>query len=68
VSFLQVVSEQHPLLPSINWRLRLCMEAPECMEWLPGATFDLEISIRTMFSIPTLEAMAGEIERRTCQP
>jgi acyl carrier protein len=27
-------------------------------------TFDLEISIRTVFSIPTLEAMAGEIERR----
>jgi acyl-CoA synthetase (AMP-forming)/AMP-acid ligase II len=28
------------------------------------ATFDLEISIRTVFSIPMLEAMAGEIERR----
>jgi acyl carrier protein len=28
------------------------------------ATFDLEISIRTVFSKPTLEAMAGEIERR----
>jgi len=28
------------------------------------ATFDLEISIRTVFSMPTLEAMAGEIERR----
>jgi amino acid adenylation domain-containing protein len=27
-------------------------------------TFDLEISIRTVFSMPTLEAMAGEIERR----
>jgi amino acid adenylation domain-containing protein len=27
------------------------------------ATFDLEISIRTVFSMPTLEAMAGEIER-----
>jgi hypothetical protein len=28
------------------------------------ATFDLEISIRTVFPMPTLEAMAGEIERR----
>jgi len=28
------------------------------------ATFDLEISIRAVFSLPTLEAMAGEIERR----
>jgi acyl carrier protein len=28
------------------------------------ATSDLEISIRTVFSMPTLEAMAGEIERR----
>ncbi|HEU4556430.1 MAG TPA: amino acid adenylation domain-containing protein, partial [Longimicrobium sp.] len=28
------------------------------------ATFDLEISIRTVFSMPVLEAMAGEIERR----
>ena len=28
------------------------------------STFDLEISIRTVFSMPTLEAMAGEIERR----
>ncbi|HEX2080074.1 MAG TPA: phosphopantetheine-binding protein, partial [Longimicrobium sp.] len=28
------------------------------------ATFDLEISIRTVFSMPTLETMAGEIERR----
>jgi acyl carrier protein len=28
------------------------------------ATFDLEVSIRTVFSTPTLEAMAGEIERR----
>jgi acyl carrier protein len=28
------------------------------------ATFDLEISIRTVFSIPTLEDLAGEIERR----
>ncbi|HEU4454889.1 MAG TPA: phosphopantetheine-binding protein, partial [Longimicrobium sp.] len=28
------------------------------------ATFDLEISIRTVFSMPTLEAMAEEIERR----
>jgi amino acid adenylation domain-containing protein len=28
------------------------------------ATFDLEISMRTVFSMPTLEAMAGEIERR----
>jgi amino acid adenylation domain-containing protein len=28
------------------------------------ATFDLEISIRTVFAMPTLEAMAGEIERR----
>ncbi|MFL5382180.1 MAG: non-ribosomal peptide synthetase, partial [Longimicrobiaceae bacterium] len=28
------------------------------------ATFDLEISIRTVFSMSTLEAMAGEIERR----
>jgi acyl carrier protein len=28
------------------------------------ATFNLEISIRTVFSTPTLEAMAGEIERR----
>jgi acyl carrier protein len=28
------------------------------------ATFDLELSIRTVFSMPTLEAMAGEIERR----
>ncbi|HYR10877.1 MAG TPA: phosphopantetheine-binding protein, partial [Longimicrobium sp.] len=27
------------------------------------ATFDLEISIRAVFSMPTLEAMAGEIER-----
>jgi amino acid adenylation domain-containing protein len=27
------------------------------------STFDLEISIRTVFSMPTLEAMAGEIER-----
>ncbi|HEU4880716.1 MAG TPA: phosphopantetheine-binding protein, partial [Longimicrobium sp.] len=27
-------------------------------------TFDLDISIRTVFSMPTLEAMAGEIERR----
>jgi acyl-CoA synthetase (AMP-forming)/AMP-acid ligase II/acyl carrier protein len=27
------------------------------------ATFDLEISIRTVFSMPTLEAMAAEIER-----
>jgi acyl carrier protein len=28
------------------------------------ATFDVEISIRTVYSMPTLEAMAGEIERR----
>ena len=28
------------------------------------ATFDQELSIRTVFSMPTLEAMAGEIERR----
>jgi acyl carrier protein len=28
------------------------------------ATFDTEISIRAVFSLPTLEAMAGEIERR----
>jgi amino acid adenylation domain-containing protein/FkbM family methyltransferase len=28
------------------------------------ATFDLQISIRTVYSMPTLEAMAGEIERR----
>ncbi|HEU0053300.1 MAG TPA: phosphopantetheine-binding protein, partial [Longimicrobium sp.] len=28
------------------------------------ATFDVEISIRTVFAMPTLEAMAGEIERR----
>jgi amino acid adenylation domain-containing protein len=28
------------------------------------ATFDLELSIRTVYSMPTLEAMAGEIERR----
>jgi amino acid adenylation domain-containing protein len=28
------------------------------------ATFDLEISIRTVFSMPTVEGMAGEIERR----
>jgi amino acid adenylation domain-containing protein len=28
------------------------------------ATFDLEISIRAVFLMPTLEAMAGEIERR----
>ena len=28
------------------------------------ATFDQEISITTVFSIPVLEAMAGEIERR----
>ncbi|MFL5540399.1 MAG: phosphopantetheine-binding protein, partial [Longimicrobiaceae bacterium] len=28
------------------------------------ATFDLEISIRTVFAMSTLEAMAGEIERR----
>jgi acyl carrier protein len=28
------------------------------------AAFDLEISIRTVFSMPTLEAIAGEIERR----
>jgi acyl carrier protein len=28
------------------------------------AAFDLDISIRTVFSMPTLEAMAGEIERR----
>ena len=28
------------------------------------ATFDLEISIRTVFAMPVLEAMAGEIERR----
>jgi acyl carrier protein len=28
------------------------------------ATFDLDISVRTVFSMPTLEAMAGEIERR----
>jgi acyl carrier protein len=27
-------------------------------------TLDLRISIRTVFSMPTLEAMAGEIERR----
>ena len=27
------------------------------------ATFGLQISIRTVFSMPTLEAMAGEIER-----
>jgi acyl carrier protein len=27
------------------------------------ATFDLELSIRTVFSMPTLEALAGEIER-----
>jgi hypothetical protein len=30
-------------------------------------TFDLEISIRTVFSMPTPEAMAGEIERRIYQ-
>ncbi|HEU4885984.1 MAG TPA: amino acid adenylation domain-containing protein, partial [Longimicrobium sp.] len=28
------------------------------------ARFDLEVSIRTVFSMPTLEALAGEIERR----
>jgi acyl carrier protein len=28
------------------------------------ATFDLDLSIRTVFSMPTLEAMAEEIERR----
>ncbi|HYR08036.1 MAG TPA: phosphopantetheine-binding protein, partial [Longimicrobium sp.] len=28
------------------------------------ATFNLKISIRTVYSMPTLEAMAGEIERR----
>ncbi|HEU4556774.1 MAG TPA: AMP-binding protein, partial [Longimicrobium sp.] len=28
------------------------------------ATFNQELSIRTVFSMPTLEAMAGEIERR----
>jgi hypothetical protein len=28
------------------------------------ATFDQELSIRTVFSMPTLEAMAREIERR----
>ncbi|HET7232709.1 MAG TPA: non-ribosomal peptide synthase/polyketide synthase [Longimicrobium sp.] len=28
------------------------------------ATFGLDVSIRTVFSMPTLEAMAGEIERR----
>ncbi|HLL45528.1 MAG TPA: amino acid adenylation domain-containing protein, partial [Longimicrobiaceae bacterium] len=28
------------------------------------AAFDLDISIRTVFSMPTLEAIAGEIERR----
>jgi acyl carrier protein len=28
------------------------------------ATFDLKISIRTVYSMPTLEALAGEIERR----
>jgi acyl carrier protein len=28
------------------------------------ATFDVEISIRTVFAMPTLDAMAGEIERR----
>jgi amino acid adenylation domain-containing protein len=28
------------------------------------ATFDVEISIRTVFSMPTVEAMAGEIEHR----
>jgi acyl carrier protein len=28
------------------------------------ATFNQEMSIRTVFSMPTLEAMAGEIERR----
>jgi amino acid adenylation domain-containing protein len=28
------------------------------------ATFNQEISVRTVFSMPTLEAMAGEIERR----
>jgi len=28
------------------------------------ATFNLEISIRTVFSMPTLEALAGEAERR----
>jgi acyl-coenzyme A synthetase/AMP-(fatty) acid ligase/acyl carrier protein len=28
------------------------------------AAFDVELSIRTVFSMPTLEAMAGEIERR----
>jgi acyl carrier protein len=28
------------------------------------ATFGLEISIRTVFSMPTLEALAGEVERR----
>jgi acyl carrier protein len=27
-------------------------------------TFDLEMSIRTVYSMRTLEAMAGEIERR----
>jgi acyl-coenzyme A synthetase/AMP-(fatty) acid ligase/acyl carrier protein len=31
------------------------------------ATFDLQISIRTVFLLPTLEAMAGEIERRIYQ-
>jgi amino acid adenylation domain-containing protein len=28
------------------------------------ATFDLKVSIRTVYSMPTLEALAGEIERR----
>jgi amino acid adenylation domain-containing protein len=28
------------------------------------ATFDLDLTVRTVFSMPTLEAMAGEIERR----
>ena len=39
------------------------MEAPACLGWLTGATFDLEISFRTMFSMLTVEARAGDIER-----
>lgn len=34
------------------------------MEWLPGATFDLEISIQTVFSMLMLEAVVGQIDRR----